>query len=355
LTMKRVILQGPDFCALTEDGYLCEYIPDRGQGEETEAILTGRVERIMAGLKSAFVDIGRSRSGFLPLEENSKSFTGGTLKSGDRVIVQIRKEETGQKGAFLSRDLTLAGSTVILMPMNRYIGVSRRITDEEIVKRLRATGEKLSGGRFGLVMRDGARYADERVLREETERLSALWESILRKAESSNCPAVLTEKVSAAERMLRDYRGRGEVLLEKTEELPPQLKQQLDCAGKRKIQTRHGATLVIDPCEAMTVIDVNTSSADFSRDRRANLLETNLEACREAVRQIRLRNISGIIIVDLIDMDEETDRSLVTEALQEAFQEDRTKTVIHGFTRLGLIEMTRKRTSPPLAEQMKER
>ena len=137
--MERILYLNRDFCAVAEDGRLVEYIPVLRE-DETGRILYGRVNRIMAGLEAAFVDIGRNRDGFLPLKENSASFTGAPLRSGDRVLIQIRKEETGRKGAYLSRDLSLPGSALILMPMNRHIGVSARITDPGERERLTDNG-----------------------------------------------------------------------------------------------------------------------------------------------------------------------------------------------------------------------
>ncbi len=127
--MERVILSGPDFCAVTEDGCLVEYVPLDPRDQYGDLLL-GRVDRMMPGLDCAFVDIGRKKSGFLPLKENSRSFDGPQLRSGQTVLVQVRREENGDKGAFLTRDVTLGGQRVVLMPCNRYIGCSSRLTDE---------------------------------------------------------------------------------------------------------------------------------------------------------------------------------------------------------------------------------
>ena len=148
--MVRKIICGPGFSAVTEDGVLVEYIPD-DLTDQCGDILLGRTDRVMPGMNCVFVDIGRKKSGFLPMDENSESFTGGKIHSGDRILLQIKKEETGSKGAFLTRDITLPGSLVILMPMNRYIGVSNRISDESTREELRKTGLEIAVGRFGKV------------------------------------------------------------------------------------------------------------------------------------------------------------------------------------------------------------
>jgi len=160
--MERILYLNETFCAVAEDGRLVEYIP-AAAGDETGQILRGKIERMMPGLEAAFVDIGRKKAGFLPLKENSRSFTGGAIRSGDRVWVQIRKEETGEKGAYLSRDLTIAGSRILLMPMNRHIGVSARITDEETRQRLAETGRRLADGQCGIVPLVGFKSPESRL------------------------------------------------------------------------------------------------------------------------------------------------------------------------------------------------
>ena len=332
--MERILYLNDRFCAVAEDGRLTEYIPVRPE-DQAGRILTGRVDRIMAGLEAAFVDIGREKDGFLPLKENSGSFTDGPLRSGDRILVQIRREETGQKGAALSRDLSIPGSRLILMPKNRHIGVSARIQDPETRERMLETGRKLAEGRFGLVLREAAAEADEESLRNEAESLLEQWNRILRGEELPTGPA---------EELIRDYTPRGISRVLRETELSPDLQRQLREAENRKVRLPHGGNIVIDRCEALTVIDVNSASDAGSANRRETALRTNLEACREIVIQARLRNLAGVLIVDLIDMDAAEDRERVRQALEEMLREDRIKTVIHGFTSLGLLEMTRKRS-----------
>ena len=151
--------------ALVEDGKLCEYLLDEAGDASAEAIYLGKVERIVPGMKAAFVDIGQEKNGFLPLEERSQTAVVAKLQTGDRVLVQIKKEAQGSKGAFLTRDVTLCGQQVILMPMNRYIGVSSRIEDEDTRKQLVALGKAIADGRFGLIMRHGAAEAREQDIR----------------------------------------------------------------------------------------------------------------------------------------------------------------------------------------------
>ncbi|MBQ9251822.1 MAG: ribonuclease E/G [Clostridia bacterium] len=330
--MREIYLHS-EFCAVVEEGRLVEYIPLRA-GDQTGQILWGKVNRMMPALEAAFVDIGRKRDGFLPLRENSRSFTEGPLRSGDKVLVQIRKEEIGEKGAYLSRDLSLAGSYLILMPRNRHIGVSARIEDPEVRTKLMTLGQELAGQRFGLVMREAAVHQERDALQQELEELIHQWQEIQAGEISS---------LTVADELLRDYGPRGIGRIRREEALPPDLLRQWKESENRRIQLPHGGNIVIDRCEAMTVIDVNSASDAGTGDHRATTLRTNLEACQEIAIQTRVRNLSGILIIDFIDMDEATDQDLVQQTLKEAFGQDRIKTVIHGYTSLGLMEMTRKR------------
>ena len=334
--MERIIYVNKAFCAVEENRRLVEYIPVREE-DQTGRILYGKVNRIMAGLKAAFVDIGRERDGFLPLRENSNSFTEPDFRSGDRVLVQIRREETGKKGAALSRDISIPGSYLILMPMNRHIGISARIQDPELQEKLLRTGRELAAGRFGLVMREASASVNTEILRGEIAQLEEQWDKIRNSGASA-------PEDSPYEELVRDYTPRGISRIERVDILPPDLLRQLKEGEQRKIRLPHGGNIVIDRCEALTVIDVNSASDTGQGNRREAILRTNMEACREMVIQARLRNLSGILIMDLIDMDHPEDQELILEELRKAAGGDRIKTVIHGFTNLGLLEMTRKRS-----------
>ena len=343
--MLRKIIRGPGFCAVTEDGILVEYIPN-DPSDQCGDILVGKTDRLMPGMNCAFVDIGRKKCGFLPLDEQSDSFTGKKIRSGESITVQIKKEETGTKGAFLTRDITLPGAMVILMPMNRYIGVSGRITDETVRDRLKKTGFRIAADRFGLVMRKAAEEADEEAVRQEAESLYETWLVTAELASKNGKPGSILFSGSIATRLLEDYArdGTDTVQTEEMKETETDIVRQLRQAKERTIRLHGGGNIVLDRCEAMTVIDVNTASASDAGSKERTILETNLEACGIIAQQVRLRNISGIILIDFIDMNNETDRSMVMSRLTECFERDRIKTVIHGWTSLGLIEMSRKRT-----------
>lgn len=356
--------------ALVEDGKLYEYLRD-DSAASTEAIYAGRVERIVPGMKAAFVDIGQEKNGFLPLEERSQTAAVPKLQTGDTVLVQVKKEAQGTKGAFLTRDITLCGESVILMPMNRYVGASSRIEDEADRKALISLGKQIANGAYGLIMRNAAVNATEGDIRAEVDELACTWNSVMQKVPTAHVPSMVHQPRTQLNSLLDDYRHRGidrivtnDAGLGKqlesiasvhmaTDELMhiARLDHQRDKALQRHVWLDSGASLVIDPCEAMTVIDVNTAKFTGKRDLVETILKTNLEACKEIARQVRLRNVAGIILIDMIDMEAEEHRQQVLDALREAFAADRVKTVIHGFTSLGLIEMTRKKSRVPLRDE----
>ena len=341
--MERMLITGPGFCCCVENGLLTEYIQEDASQQYGD-IVGGRVERLMPGIGCAFVNIGRKKDGFLPLDEMSRSFEGEKLKSGVFIPVQIRKEETGNKGAFLTRDLTLAGRTVLLMPLNRHIGISSRITDEEERKRLREIGEEIADGETGLVLRTAAREAGTEEIAEEVRSLAEEWQRIREQIRTGFKAGEVLFHQDPVKQMIRDYESMGIQGRKETEALSAEMQRQLRESESRMVRIPNGGNIVIDRCEAMTVIDVNSASSGIKGKPEASYTEINLAACETIAAQIRLRNLAGIIMIDFIDMKEEADRQKVAEKLAEVMKRDRRKTVIHGWTRLGIMEMTRKRT-----------
>ena len=354
--------------AILEDGHLVEYLPeDRAAADE--AVLLGRVERVVPGMKAAFVNIGQDKAGFLPLEEHAAQDLP-KLQSGQHIIVQVRKAAQGVKGAFLTREVSLAGEYVLLSPMTRQIAVSSRIPKDADRKRLKALGADIAAGRFGLVMRTSSLEADEATLRAEVDRLWITWQEISAKAPTAHAPSVLHAPRTLLDAVIDDYRPRGidrivtndEAMAREVESIAPtmvmgdnlfhvgRISNQLANGLERRVWLPSGGNLVFDPCEAMTVVDVNTAKFTGDKELAQTVLALNLEACGEIARQVRLRNLSGIIIIDMIDMATQEHRRQVLHELQRCFAADRIKTVVHGFTSLGLVEMTRKRARPPLRE-----
>ena len=368
--MSRVLYAVGGSLAVRENGVLVEYMPLASAAESTaEAIYLGRVTRVMSGMDAAFVDLGQQRNGFLPLQEKSKSFQNSALRPGSRVPVQVQREAHGEKGAYLTRDISLCGEYVLLMPMNRYIGVSARVSAEDERNRLRALGAALAGDRFGLVMRAASVNARRADVAGEVEELYSRWTAVQAAVPTAHAPSLLYRPRSSLRRLLDDYLPRGIDCLYTDEAAAAEsaaglcpvqpakadealaLRAEAKQASAHRVWLKNGGNLVVDECEALTVIDVNTAKFTGSGDSRHTVLQANLEACAEIARQLRLRNLGGIILIDLIDMQGEAERERVLSELETACAADRVKTNIHGFTSLGLVEMTRKRSGRTLREQ----
>ena len=369
--MRRIEItsQMPREIAVYEDGKLCEYLLDDGEGAGTDAVILGRVERVVKGMNAAFVNIGQEKNGFLPLNEKSESFSSAPLREGMRIAVQVKREAHEQKGAFLSRDITLCGVYVILMPLNRYIGVSSRIEGEGQRSRLRSFGREIADGRFGLIMRLASANAPEEAIVEEIDGLLSQWQIIQQDILAKPAPSVIYQPDSFLGGILRDYSPRGidEIVTDDAamiaslrndytvRECEPdidEMHRQRDKAFERFVWLKSGGSLIIDQCEAMTVIDVNSGKFTGKRLMDDTILQLNIEACAEISRQLRLRAIGGVIVIDFIDMKREEDKAKVLEALSEACAADRVVNYVHGFTTLGLVEMTRRRSRQSLREQL---
>ena len=360
------------------DGRLMEYIQeDAGAVSLVGTVLLGSVERVLPPVGAAFIKIGQPLNGFLPLTEKEsfeRNDSRAPLRTGTEVLVQVKKDAQGEKGAFLTRDIALPGLYCIYMPLNRHVGVSGRVKNEEDREKLAALGRELAA-EGGMIMRHAALGTKPEEITEELEGLRALWQEIVKKAAHSKPPAVLYQEPSAFSALLRDDAARYHLsVLADSEayraELPTAntpfdlqsdiemealwqgagIARQLTEALGRQVQLKGGGTLVIDEREALTTIDVNTARRVGTECEQGLGFVQNMEACEEVARQIRLRNLSGILLIDFIDMESDQEREQVQNALGEALAKDRTKTVLHGFTRLGLFEMTRKRTRESLSQ-----
>ena len=340
--------------ALVQDGRLLEYFSEEADSI-VGSILLGRVERVLPDIKAAFVKIGLPLNGFLPLKETDsfhQTCGKAPLMSGQDILVQVKKAPKGGKGAFLTRDIALPGQYVLLMPQNRFVGLSKRITEESDRERARYIGQQAAQDRFGVIVRHAALFASEDEVRQEAEELWTLWQEIAARAACAKAPLLMHREASMEDVLLRDYSARHSVERADDEELwrRYRIEEQIRAALARKVELPNGSSLVIDEREALQTVDVNSG-----RVVKASVslpLEENLLAVGEIARQIRLRNLSGIILIDFIDMDTEQERRQVQEAMENAVRDDRVKTVIHGFTRLGLLEMTRKRTSDSLRDAL---
>jgi len=359
-------------------------------------IYMGRVARVLPGMQSAFVEVGLERAAFLhvadiweqrkPNGEAAKPIEK-VLAEGQPVLVQVVKDPIGTKGARLSTQVSIAGRVLVYLPQDPHIGISQKIEDESGRQALR---EKLKAllpaeEKGGFIIRTLAEGAAEDELRTDVEYLRHLWADIRERSLGAEPPKLLYQDLSLAQRVLRDMvtgdisavkvdsrenfqklaafaesympevRGRlehytGERPLFELYNVEPEIEKALS----RRVDLKSGGTLFIDQTEALTTIDVNTGGFVGSRNFDDTVFKTNLEAAQAIARQLRLRNLGGIIIVDFIDMESEEHRAAVLAELKKALSRDRTRMTVNGFTQLGLVEMTRKRTRESLAHVLCE-
>jgi ribonuclease G len=360
-------------------------------------IYMGRVARVLPGMQSAFVEIGLERAAFLHVadiwEERpngggpADSSRGATrpieriLAEGQPLLVQVIKDPIGTKGARLSTQISIAGRLLVHLPQDSHIGISQRIEDESERKHLRERLQQLvpAEERGGFIIRTVAESASETELAADVAYLRRLWSTIRERSKSSHAPSLLHQDLSLAQRVLRDFatEDTGRILVDSrenfvrlqafaTDYVPKVLDRLEHYAGERplfdlhgvedeieralarRVDLKSGGYLIIDQTEAMTTIDVNTGGFVGLRNFDDTIFKTNLEAAQVIARQLRLRNLGGIIIVDFIDMANEDHRAAVVGEFQKFLARDRTKMTLNGFTQLGLVEMTRKRTRESL-------
>lgn len=332
-------------------------------------IYKGKVKNVLPGMQAAFVDIGQTKNAFLYLGKK-QAFT-----QGQEVIVQIAKESVGTKGPRATTELTLPGRYCVLMPLGKSLGISRRIESAEERDRLKKIAVKLKPDSMGLIVRTVAEGRSEAELEEDVAYLLRLWSVLTAKQKITKAPALLYRDVDLLIRLVRDYLSNDveKFMLDESDayqrvydlvaQLAPQqlptielyqgsenmwqafgLQQSLEQIGNRQVTLPSGGYLVIDRTEALTVVDVNTGRYVGTVSLAETVLKTNLEAAVEIARQLRLRDIGGIIIIDFIDMTDSCHQKQVLSCLNEQLKKDRTRTSVSGLTSLGLVEMTRKKS-----------
>ncbi len=374
-------------------------------------VVKGRVSRVLPGMQAAFVDIGLEKAAFLYVGDYFESTleTGETegepsggrrrrggrratppridtvLHEGKEVIVQIAKEPIGTKGARITSSISIPGRHLVLTPWSRRVGVSRRIGSDKERRRLREIVERLRPKNLGFIIRtagDGVREAD---LEADIRYLATVWAAIQHRHAETSAPAMLYSEHDLPLRVVRDLAGHDtkqivvddkplyehiqsfvdrfvaepKPAVELYEDTLPiferfDLEGQIHANLERKVWLKSGGSLVIDKSEALTAIDVNTGRFVGKRDLEETVLKTNLEAVQEVVHQLRFRNLGGLIIIDLIDMESAANREKVYRALQEALRADKARTNILKISELGLVEMTRKRTRENLVQTLCE-
>lgn len=381
--------------AVLEDGVLVEhYVSQQSQASMAGNVYLGRVQNVLPSMEAAFIDVGKGRNAVLYAGEVNWDAAGlegqprrieQALKSGDSVLVQVTKDPIGHKGARLTSQITLAGRYLVFVPGGGMTGISRKLPDTERNRLKKILKEVVPDG-AGVIVRTAAEGASEEELRADVERLRGQWEAIEKKAKSASAPALLQGEPDLAIRVVRDIfnddfsslvvQGEGAwgEISTYVEELAPDLRErvsrwtseqdvftvhrvdeQLAKGMDRKVWLPSGGSLVIDRTEAMTVVDVNTGKFTGSGGTlEETVTRNNLEAAEEIVRQLRLRDIGGIIVIDFIDMVLESNRDLVLRRLVECLGRDRTKHQVAEVTSLGLVQMTRKRVGQGLVEAFSE-
>ncbi|MEN9559475.1 MAG: hypothetical protein RLZZ502_686 [Pseudomonadota bacterium] len=364
-------------------------------------IYLGKVARVLPGMQSAFIDIGLDKTGFLHIADiwghRASHFSHHSshddkpieklLHEGQNLIVQVIKDPLGSKGARLSTQISLAGRLLVYLPQDDHIGISQRIANESERALLRDRLQHLlpEGLEGGFIIRTQAESATEQELQHDVDYLTKLWKNIRNRATSMPSMSCLHQDLQLAERILRDVvseettrilidnastkhtmqafardysEGLHERLYHYTGERPLfdiyTIEDEIDKALSRRVELKSGGYLIFDQNEAMTTVDVNTGAFVGVRNFDDTIFKTNLEAAQIIARQLRLRNLGGIIIIDFIDMDKAEHKEAVLTELHRALERDRTKVTVNGFTGLGLVEMTRKRTRESLAHVLCE-
>lgn len=382
--------------ALLEDGKLAEIYIERPLSQRLVGnIYKGIVENVLPGMQAAFVNIGEERNAFLYVDEipqpRGADSPGGRmpiqrlLHVGEEITVQVMKEPFGSKGARLTGHITLPGRYLVLMPGLNYVGVSRRIANQDERERLKKELEAVKSSDVGVIVRTAAEGMDPESLHNDLRFLSSLWENIQNLYVREKAPALIYKDVALINRIVRDlfndninqFHIDNEQEYQKVRELlsclSPDLmdrvsfyrnklpifehfgiENEIDRSLNRVVWLDCGGYLVFDETEALTVIDVNTGKYTGKNNLEETIFKTNLEAADEIARQIRLRDIGGIIIVDFIDMSSQENRRRIVERLKEKMNNDRTKSHVLGITSLGLVEIARKKVRQGLAAMMQQ-
>lgn len=383
--------------ALLQQGAVQELHIERSNGcGFVGNIYLGRVVRVLPGMQSAFIDIGLERTAFLHVADiwEERATNSGVLRPIERILsegqslrVQVQKDPIGTKGARLTTQISLAGRLLVYLPQDSYIGISQRIADEDAREKLRARIQSLvpaeeSGG---FILRTVGMDADDAELAADIDYLCRIWREIKNRSVGALPPALLHHDLTLAQRVLRDLvttetsvvmidsRENFQKLQSFATEYVPQvagrlmhytgerplfdlygIEDEIQKALARRVELKSGGYLIFDQTEAMTTVDVNTGAFTGARSLGDTIFKTNLEAAQAIARQLRLRNLGGIIIADFIDMEDEEHKQAVLAELNKALVRDRTRISVSGFTQLGLIELTRKRTRESLAHVLCE-
>ncbi|WP_042164738.1 Rne/Rng family ribonuclease [Paenibacillus gorillae] len=397
--MKQLLMHGHGELlqtAVLEDGRLIEFYMERSENSGLVGnVYKGRVVNVLPGMQAAFVDIGLSKNAFLYIDDllhphlekqpAQKPSIQQLVRPGQELIVQVMKEPLGGKGARVTTHFTLPGRWLVYMPVAGYVGVSKRVGKESERTRLRLIGERLLQGEEGIILRTAAEGESEQALEADVEQLRQQWNDISNRAAKAPVPSELHREAGLLRRIVRDAMTQAidEVWIDDAtrhsevqallREMTPQLEQRLKLYDRasdkplfeafgvteqanadfqRRIRLSSGGLLIWEETEALTVIDVNTGKFTGDNDLEDTVFKANMEAADEIARLLAVRDVGGIIIVDFIDMEDEGNRERVMSRMSEWAKRDRTKCAVLGWTRLGLLELTRKKARENATQQL---
>ena len=371
--MKKIIVEylvSSQKTAILEDDKLIELlIEDNKNSKKVSNIYRGVVKKVILGIQACFVDIGFEKLAYLQLDKDSN------IKAGQDILVQVNKEEVGTKGAKLNTEISLAGRYLVYIPTNDRITISNKILDEKERFRLKKIANSVSKGAKGLIIRTEAVGCTKEELEADINELKERYEEIIKEYKLGIGPKLLYKELDFSSKYIKDnvnediekivtndkckYDELKNILksikkeyiekleLEENKDIFDlyRVENQIEKALSKKVWLKSGGYLIIDKTEALTAIDINSGKFTGKKNssKENTIYKVNQEATVEIAKQLRLRNISGIIVIDYIDMEEEQDRKNIMNLLDKELKKDRSKTQIMGFTKLDLLEMTRKK------------
>ena len=366
--------------AVVQDGELVELYNEKNTEKRLEGnIYLGKIKNIIPGMQSAFIDIGEEKNALVHIkdiipkvsnvtgnvyEDTSKYDIAKIVKPGDEILVQVKRDCNEQKGPRVTKDIKINGKFVILMPFSNFITISQKIENEDEIKRLKSiVKEKLPEG-FGVIIRTASEGKNKEEIANEIHLLLNFWNNLLQRANEIKNKNLAPVKIydndgivgkiitDLAENNLENVYTNDEKIAERFETMKDKIIIQKDVLNKfevknkmkldRKIWLKCGGFITIDKTEALTAIDVNSGKFTGNKNLESTVLKVNMEATKEITKQIRLRDIGGIIIIDYIDMEDEKDKEDIRNYIIECFKQDRSKVQVLEFTKLGLLEITRK-------------
>lgn len=358
--------------AILEDDELVNVFLENNDHKQIQGtIYQGKVSNVVKGIKAAFIRIGHEKQAFLHYKDIPEQLKG-RLQHNQRIMVQVLKEGAGSKGPKVTSFINLAGKYLILLPFEKNIGISKRIMIKSERKRLKSLVKEYNPKKYGIIVRTGAAKASEEELKAELRQLTQRWEEIETRAIGAAGETVLYEEPSLPVRAIREYANENikeivingnyqeEFMKEKVRMVDRttdlygaySIDKEIERALQRRIWLKCGSNIMIEKTEAMHVIDVNSAKFTKVKNQSKMILKANLQAAKESARQIRIRNLSGIIMIDFIDMKNPQHRKKIVEVLQQELDKDKAKSQVYPVTKLGIVQITRERSQPSLAEQI---